>query len=195
MWPVFVSQLNFEFWAIILAGRSIHWLPFPLILGYFKIHFLYNSYLLHPLQILQFFSWKSIEKWVNQPFIETWCLKILTINLHNARKCAKSFQTPTSRRQHTNVNVLSSHHHHHCAATHCRHWAPWQMPTSGPTQGRLNDHKKAWMPTPTIPSFHLQHHHQQPQQTRRMTMTSWEGQRTLERVDRRGEGLEEGWWR
>jgi hypothetical protein len=29
----------------------------------------------------------------------------------------KSFQTPTSSHQQTNVNVLSSHHHHYCVAT------------------------------------------------------------------------------
>ena len=43
-----------------------------------------------------------------------------------------------------------------------------------------------------FPPFHLPHHHQQPQQTRCMMTTSWEGRRRLERGDRRGE---EGWRR
>ena len=40
MWPLPVLQLNFDFWHIILADRSIYWPSFPLILGYFRIYFL-----------------------------------------------------------------------------------------------------------------------------------------------------------
>jgi len=72
--------------------------------------------------------------------------------MHNVWKCAKSFQTPTSSCQHTNVNIISSHHHHHC-----RHWAPWLMPTSEPIQGRLNDLGSAQMLTP--PFHHLSTYH------------------------------------
>ena len=45
----------------------------------------------------------TIQLW---PFFETWCLEILTVNLHDAHveNVPKSFQTPTSSCQHINVN-------------------------------------------------------------------------------------------
>lgn len=125
---------------------------------------------------------------MNRPFVETWCLKILTINLHDARKCAKSFQTPTSRRQHTNVNVLSSHPTTTARPPTAATERPGNSPYLGQPRACSTTTSRLKCPHPPSPSFHLPHHHQQLQQTRHTTTTSWEGQRTLERVGRRGEG-------
>ena len=43
------------------------------------------------------------NEWTDS-FFETWCLKILTVNL--TLKCAKSFQTLTSSPQHNNINLF-----------------------------------------------------------------------------------------
>jgi hypothetical protein len=120
-------------------------------LGYFKISFLHYYHVLQSLQILQFFSSKSIEKWVNWPFFETWGLRILTVLTSKLCQVVSNsdIKSPADQRECSFLTLPPLLRGHHCCL-----WAPWLMPISGSTQGMLNDSEEAWMLTHP-PSHHL----------------------------------------
>ena len=84
------------------------------------------------------FPWEMSEL----PFFETWCLKILTVNLRNAQR-AKSFQTPTSSRQHININLFP-----HTTTTTAR---PPTAAVERPGQCPYVGQPRAGLSTSTIP--------------------------------------------
>ena len=54
------------------------------------------------------------------------------------QKCAEVISNSDIKLPAQQCQPLSLHHYH-CMATHCHHQAPWPMPISGPTQGKLID--------------------------------------------------------
>ena len=86
------------------------------------------------------------------------------------------------------MNVLSSHPTTTARPPTAAPERPGNSPYLGQPRACSTTTSRLKCPHPSSPSFHLPHHHQQLQQTRHTTTTSWKGQRTLERVDRRGEG-------
>jgi len=90
------------------SSREAHLIPSPLLfLGLHKIYTIFYYYVLHFKQILHFFWGNSIKIWL--------CNLRMKVKRSQAQPWnhAKSFQTPTSSRcQHINVYILSSHHHH-----------------------------------------------------------------------------------
>jgi len=90
------------------SSREAHLIPSPLLfLGLHKIYTIFYYYLLHFKQILHFFWGNSIKNWLCNLRMKVKCSQAQPWNR------AKSFQTPTSSRcQHINVYILSSHHHH-----------------------------------------------------------------------------------
>ena len=150
MWPLLVSQLNFDFWHIILADRSIYWPSFHLFwstleYNFYSIVMYYNFckfyIFFHAIPLRNEWSGSFLRHDVSKFSQSIWCS-----NVENVRK---SFRTPTSSRQHNNINLFP---YTTTTARPLTAAIEWPMPTSGPTQGKLIDINNPMYP-PTATSL------------------------------------------